>query len=279
MKYKIVVDASCDIPKEYVEKYGIIVVPIEVRFDEEIYPEGLDAATFYGKVRSTGIIPKTSMPNQYLFEELMTPYVNNPEYHVIVVTISSEMTATIHQVEGAVQALKMQNVTYRQSGVATWAHGAVITELLKFIETDDNVEHVVAKLDELIRKVKLYAVIGDLKYLRASGRLSATGQVVGSMLNIKPIISLTGGKVTSEAKVMGEAKAHMYMINKAKDRDENYPIYFGNSDCRGLVENFINKCASPLGIDPAKQEICDISYVVGSHVGPNCYGLVYFAKD
>lgn len=279
MKYKIVVDASCDIPKEYVDKYGIMVVPIEVRFDEEIYPTGLDSNTFYKKLRTSGIIPKTSMPNQFLFEEMMTPYVNNPEYHVIVVTISSEMTATIHQVEGAVQSLKMQNVTYRQSGVATWAHGAVIAELLKFIEKDDNVEHVVAKLDELIRKVRLYAVIGDLKYLRASGRLSATGQVVGSMLNIKPIISLTGGKVTTEAKVMGEAKAHLYMINKAKDRDTNYPVYFGNSDCRNLAENFVNKCALPLSIDPEKQEIFDISYVVGTHVGPNCYGIVYFAKD
>lgn len=279
MKYKIVVDASCDIPKEYVDKYGIIVVPIEVRFGDELYPEGLDSATFYKKVRETGIIPKTSMPNQYLFEELLSPYVNDPEYHVIVVTISSEMTATIHQVEGAVQALKMQNVTYRQSGVATWAHGAVIAELLKFIEKDDTLEHVIAKLDELIRKVKLYAVIGDLKYLRASGRLSATSQIVGSMLNIKPIISLTGGKVTNEAKVMGEAKAHLYMINKAKDRDEDYPVYFGNSDCRKLVENFVEKCATPLSLDPKKQEIFDISYVVGTHVGPNCYGIVYFAKD
>ena len=279
MKYKIVVDASCDIPKEYVDKYGIIVVPIEVRFGDELYPEGLDSATFYKKVRETGIIPKTSMPNQYLFEELLTPYVNDPEYHVIVVTISSEMTATIHQVEGAIQALKMQNVTYRQSGVATWAHGAVIAELLKFIEKDDTLEHVIAKLDELIRKVRLYAVIGDLKYLRASGRLSATSQIVGSMLNIKPIISLTGGKVTNEAKVMGEAKAHLYMINKAKDRDENYPVYFGNSDCRKLVENFVEKCATPLSLDPKKQEIFDIGCVVGTHVGPNCYGIVYFAKD
>ena len=279
MKYKIIADASCDIPQEYVEKYGIILAPIEVRFGEEVYPEGLDNKTFYSKIDETGLIPKTSMPNQYLFEELMGPYANKAGYHMIAITISSEMTATIHQVEGAVQALKMQNVTYRQSGVTTWAQGAIIIELCKFIEKDDKLEHVIAKLDELIRKVRLYAVIGDLKYLRASGRLSATGQVMGSMLNIKPIISLNGGRVTNEAKVLGEAKANVFMINKTKERDENYPVYFGNSNCRTVIENFVNKYSPAIGVEAESQIICDIGCVVGSHVGPNCYGVVYFAKD
>ncbi len=276
MKYKIIADASCDIPKEYVEKYQIILAPIEVRFGEETYPEGLDNESFYKKINETGLIPKTSMPNQYLFEELMRPYANNPEYHVIAITISSEMTATIHQVEGAVESLKMKNITYRQSNVTTWAQGAIIIELCKYIETDDNIDHVVAKLDELINKVKLIAVIGDLKYLRASGRLSATSQVMGTMLSIKPIISLTGGKVTNEAKILGETKANMFLVNKAQNRDKNYPLYFGNSDCREYMENFVKKYATQLDINPDNQIICDIGCVVGSHVGPKCYGIVYF---
>lgn len=278
MKYKIIADASCDIPQEYVDKYGIILAPIEVRFGEEVYPEGLETSAFYSKIDETGLIPKTSMPNQFLFEELMSPYANKEGVHMIALTISSEMTATIHQVEGAVEALKMKNVTYRQSTVTTWAQGAIIIELCKFIEHDDNLEHVIAKLDELISKVRLYAVIGDLKYLRASGRLSATGQVVGSMLNIKPIISLAGGRVTNEAKVLGEAKANLFMLNKARERDENYPVYFGNSNCRSVIENFVNKYSPAIGVDAKSQVICDIGCVVGSHVGPNCYGVVYFAK-
>lgn len=278
MTYKIIADASCDIPQEFVDKYGIILAPIEVRFGEETYPQGLETETFYKKIYETGLIPKTSMPNQFLFEELLSPYVNKPDYHVIAITISSEMTATIHQVEGAVQALKMQNITYRQSGVTTWAQGAIIIELCKFIEQDQNLEHVVKKLDELISKVKLAAVIGDLKYLRASGRLSATSQVMGSMLNIKPIVTLNGGKVNNEAKIMGENKANMYLINKAKNRDTNYPVYFGHSDCKDIINKFVEKYSPILGIEPTNQIICDIGCVVGSHVGPKCYGLVWFEK-
>lgn len=278
MKYKIIADASCDIPQEYVEKYGIILAPIEVRFGEETYPKGLPTDEFYQKIYQTGLIPKTSMPNQFLFEELLTPYVNKSDTHVIAITISSEMTATIHQVEGAVQALKMQNITYRQSGVTTWAQGAIIIELCKFIEKDDKLEHVIAKLDELIKKVKLLAVIGDLKYLRASGRLSATSQVMGSMLNIKPIVSLNGGKVNNDAKIMGETKANMYMVNKAKDRDACYPVYFGHSDCRDIITKFVEKYSPLLGVNAKDGIICDIGCVVGSHVGPKCYGIVWFEK-
>lgn len=276
MKYKLIADASCDLPKELAEKYDITLVPIEVRFGEEIYPQGLSNEEFYKKIYETGMIPKTSMPNQFLFEEIMTPYVNKPDTHVIVLTISSEMTATIHQVEGAVQALKMQNVTYRQSTVTTWAQGAILIELAKFIEKDDDLEHVIKKLDELISKVRLVAVINDLKYLKASGRLSAASAVMGSMLNVKPIISLTGGKVTNEAKVMGEAKAFMYMVTKARTRDKTIPLYFGHSDCPEMIDKLLQKYASMLDISPEGQVICDIGCVVGSHVGPKCYGIVYF---
>ena len=239
MKYKLIADASCDLPKELAEKYDITLVPIEVRFGEEIYPQGLSNEEFYKKIYETGMIPKTSMPNQFLFEEIMTPYVNKPDTHVIVLTISSEMTATIHQVEGAVQALKMQNVTYRQSTVTTWAQGAILIELAKFIEKDDDLEHVIKKLDELISKVRLVAVINDLKYLKASGRLSAASAVMGSMLNVKPIIS-------------------------------------GHSDCPEMIDKLLQKYASMLDISPEGQVICDIGCVVGSHVGPKCYGIVYF---
>lgn len=276
MKYKLIADASCDLPKELAEKYDITLVPIEVRFGEEIYPQGLSNEEFYKKIYETGMIPKTSMPNQFLFEEIMTPYVNKPDTHVIVLTISSEMTATIHQVEGAVQALKMQNVTYRQSTVTTWAQGAILIELAKFIEKDDDLEHVIKKLDELISKVRLVAVINDLKYLKASGRLSAASAVMGSMLNVKPIISLTGGKVTNEAKVMGEAKAFMYMVTKARTRDKTIPLYFGHSDCPEMIDKLLQKYASMMDISPEGQVICDIGCVVGSHVGPKCYGIVYF---
>ncbi len=276
MKYKLIADASCDIPQDLAEKYNISLVPIEVRFGEEIYPQGLSTKDFYNKINETGLIPKTSMPNQFLFEEILSPYVNKPDVHVIVLTISSEMTATIHQVEGAVQALKMQNVTYRQSTVTTWAQGAILIELSKFIEKDNELSHVIKKLDELINKVKLIAVIGDLKYLKASGRLSAAGAVMGSMLNVKPIISLAGGKVTNEAKVMGEAKAFMYMVAKAKNRDKTLPIYFGHSNCPEMIDKLLQKYSPMLDISPKGQTICEIGCVVGSHVGPNCYGLVYF---
>ena len=88
MKFKIVADASCDMPKEYMEKYDITIIPIEVMFGEDIYPEGLETKEFYKKIEETGLIPKTAMPNAYKFENFYKDYVNKDDVFVITILIS-----------------------------------------------------------------------------------------------------------------------------------------------------------------------------------------------
>ena len=75
MKYKIVTEASVDMPKAFSDENDITILPIEVNFNGELYPEGLPNDVFYEKLK-TGIIPKTSQPNQYKFERAFEQYVN-----------------------------------------------------------------------------------------------------------------------------------------------------------------------------------------------------------
>lgn len=277
MKYKIVTEASVDMPKVFAEENDITILPIEVNFNGELYPEGLPNDEFYQKLKTTGIIPKTSQPNQYKFETAFEQYVNKEDWFVLTIVISSDLAGTIAQAKNAVENLGMKNVYICDSRVTTFAEGALIIEIVKYIKAHPNAQpqEVIDELERLKQMVRLVAVVGDLKYLKQGGRLSSAGYIAATALKIKPIISLEGGKVNNIAKKIGE-KANEFMVELANTRNRDYPIYFGHSANPELIKNFLNKYAPALDVDPTNTPIHEIGCVVGTHAGPNCYGLVYF---
>lgn len=276
MKYKIVTEASVDMPKEFSEENDITILPIELNFNGELYPEGLPNDVFYNKLKS-GVIPKTSQPNQYKFENAFQPYLNKEGWFVLTIVISSDLAGTIAQAKNAVENLGMKNVYVCDSRVTTFAEGALIIEIVKYIKSHPTAQpqEVIDELERLKNKVHLVAVVGDLKYLKQGGRLGSASYIVASALKIKPIISLDGGKVNNIAKKVGE-KANEFMVELANQRDRNYPIYLGHSAEPELIKTFLEKYAKMLDIDPLQTPIHEIGCVVGTHAGPNCYGMVYF---
>ncbi len=277
MNYKIVTEASVDMPKDFAEQNDITILPIEVNFGGELYPEGLPNDEFYAKLKSTGIIPKTSQPNQYKFENAFQTYCNKEDWFVLTIVISSDLAGTIAQAKNAVENLEMKNCYVCDSRVTTFAEGALIVEIVKYIKSHPNAQpqEVIDELERLKGMVRLVAVVGDLKYLKMGGRLGSASYVVASALKIKPIISLDGGKVNNIAKKVGE-KANEFMVELANKRNKAYPIYFGHSAEPKLIKDFLKKYAEALDINPETSEIYEIGCVVGTHAGPNCYGMVYF---
>ena len=276
MKYKIVTEASVDMPKKFAEENDITILPIEVNFNGELYPEGLPNDEFYAKMKATGIIPKTSQPNQYKFETALTPFCNKEDWFVLTIVISSNLAGTIAQAKNAVEALNMKNVYICDSQVTTFAEGALIIEIVKFInEKERTPKEVIDELERLKSKIKLVAAVSDLKYLKQGGRISGAAAALGTVLGIKPIICLEGGRVINCAKKRGE-QANLYMLNCVKNRDRKYPIYFGYSADQSNIENFVNKYYKELDVNPEKTEYHSIGCVVGTHAGPGAYGMVHF---
>lgn len=277
MKFKVVADASCDIPEELKQKYDISIIPIEVAFGEEIYPEGLDTRTFYSKMASSGLIPKTAMPNAYKFEQFYKDYCNKKDVFVITIVISMEMSQTKLQAQMAAETLGMKNVFIEESAVTTAAQGALIVELCKFIEKCQDIEKIKEEFYRLRKKIKLFAIINDLKYLKNSGRLSSTSAIIGSMLNVKPIVSIVDGKVVNVAKCMGTPKAEAYLLSSLANVDTTHPLWFLHTDNLPAIERFEEKNKDKFDTIPEKV-VCEIGCVVGSHVGAKCYGVTFFEK-
>lgn len=275
MKFVFVADAACDVSEEDKKKYNINIIPIELNFGDEIYPTGLSDKEYYEKLKNSSIMPKTAMPNSYKFQTFYKDYVNKDDVFVITILISMELSTTKVQAQNAADELGMKNVFIEESQAATVAQGALIVELAKYCQKENDIEKIKNEFYRLREKVKLFAIINDLKYLKASGRLSGTSAAIGGMLNIKPIVSLVDGKVVNIAKCMGTPKAESYIINSIKNLDQTKPIYFIHSNVPEKAKELYEKNKSKFA-DSQEIKIEGISYVVGTHVGAGCYGVVYF---
>ena len=239
MKFKIVTEASVDMPKKFAEENDITILPIEINFNGELYPEGLPNDEFYAKMKETGIIPKTSQPNQFKFETALTPYCNKEDWFVLTIVISSNLAGTIAQAKNAVEALNMKNVYICDSEVTTFAEGALIIEIVNYIKKNNPTpEQAIEELEILKKKVRLVAAVSDLEYLNQGGRISGAAAALGTVLGIKPIIALENGRVVNIAKKRGE-QANLFMVDYVKNRDRKYPLYFGYSADVKNIENFL----------------------------------------
>lgn len=277
MKFVFVADAACDVSEEDKEKYNINIIPIELNFGDEIYPTGLSNEEYYEKLKNSSIMPKTAMPNAYKFQTFYKDYVNKEDVFVITILISMELSATKVQAQNAAEELGMKNVFIEESQAATVAQGALIVELAKYCQNENDIEKIKKEFYRLREKVKLYAIINDLKYLKASGRLSGTSAAIGGMLKVKPIVSIVDGKVVNIAKCMGTPKAESFIINSIKNLDENRPLYLIHSHIPEKANELYEKNKEKFN-KQQEVKVQEISYVVGTHVGAGCYGVVYFEK-
>ena len=277
MKFVFVADAACDVSEEDKKRYNINIIPIELNFGDEIFPEGLPNEEYYKKLKESEIMPKTAMPNAYKFQSFYENYANKKDVFVITILISMELSTTKVQAQSAADELNMKNVFIEESRGATVAQGALIVELAKFCEHENDIKKIKEEFYRLRDKVKLFAIINDLKYLKASGRLSGASAAIGGMLKVKPIVSLVDGKVVNIAKCMGTPKAESYIINSAKNIDETRPLYLIHSHIEDKAKELYEKNKDAFaGVKEVKIE--EISYVVGTHVGAGCYGIVFFEK-
>jgi DegV family protein with EDD domain len=124
--------------------------------------------------------------------------------------------------------------------------------------------------------------VDTLTYLHRGGRLSKSVTVIGSLLNVKPILSVVDGALVPGGKARGFARgaqAVLELIEKSGGADFEMPVYFAHTNARELCESFMQKLSESDQAFNCCGRIIDIGGVVGTHVGPGTVGVAYFAKE
>lgn len=279
------IDSASDIDKSEAESLGIYMIPMEVRFDEENFLDGVNLShkQFFEKLIESSELPKTSQINEYRWEEQFKELTKNGD-ELIVITISSKLSGTYNCAKNA--AKNYDGKVFVVDSLSAAIGERILCEYaLRLIKQKMDIKSVIDELNIKKKNIQIIAVVDTLKYLRKGGRISTVTALAGEMLSIKPVISVVDGEVKMVGKAMGSKKSNnllMQLVEKCGGIDFEMPYALGYS---GLNDEYLKKYLQDSEI-LWREHVGDVntipSYMIGStigtHVGPNAIGVAFYAK-
>ena len=263
---KIVTDSTCGVSKEFAEANDIRVVPLKVMVGDKEFEEAFSDVKLemYEEVAKTKIFPKTSLPSVQKFVEYFNEVIASGDI-VLCITISSTLSGTYNAaVVARSSCAKPESVHVVDSGVAIQAVLGMIEEILPKTKKDSNIKAILNDLENMKQESGVAFLPDTLSYLHKGGRISGLVSLIGTVLNIKPIIKFAKGILSNYKKALGLNSAIASLVNViSRSVKKIFVVRIGNSqNCAKLKEAIDAKFA-----DTAKIEEGLVGPVVGSHVG------------
>ncbi len=279
MAIKIITDSTSDISLDLQAKLGIEIVSLSVHFGDREYVDGvsLTKPQFFQMLRESAELPTTAQVNPERFEKLFEKYMKSGD-EVIGIFISGKLSGTYQSAVIAKEMLGAENIYLIDSLSVSFGLALLVYEMIKMRDAGKTAAEICAAVEELKKRQKFYAVIDTLKYLKMGGRLSASSAFFGSMLHIKPIVSIEDGEIKAFDKKKGHKAASQRVAQKMTEEkpDSNYRIFFGDTDSPEFL-NLLKEAAAAV-TDISGSETVALGSVVGTHGGPGCVGVSYIAQ-
>jgi DegV family protein with EDD domain len=267
----VVTDSSCDLTPETFTDYHIELVPFTIRFGTDTYLDRteLTRAMFWDLLRLGDAYPQTSAPGtgQFLstYERLLSQGMDG----IVVVTISSDLSAVY---QAAVSAARdLPEVRVIDSRTSTGALGFQVLEAARAARAGDDLDAVARRASDSVGKTGIFVALETLDFLHRGGRIGGASALLGTALQIKPIVEITDGVVQPAGRVRTRSKALDYLrarLVELSPRLAEVSILYSDevADAR-LVERGLNLSC----------EVSEVSVgpVIGTHTGPGTVGVAY----
>lgn len=280
---KILVDSASDIDLEEAEKLGISLLPMEVRFGDEEFLDGVNLShkKFFEKLVESVELPKTSQINEFRFEESFRKLTENGD-EVVAIVISSKLSGTYNCAKKASEAFAGK-VEVVDSLNACIGERILIQYALRLAKDGKmSAKEIAKELDDKKGKIQVLALLDTLKYLKKGGRISSVVAFAGELLSIKPVVAVVKGEVKLVGKAMGSKKGNnllMQLVDRCGGIDFGMPYALGYS---GLSDEYLKKYLKDSEILWKDKTENVPSYMIGStigtHVGPGAIAVAFFAK-
>ncbi|WP_067727088.1 DegV family protein [Oceanobacillus damuensis] len=280
MKLAVMTDSTAYIPSDEREKLTIHMVPLTVTFDEISYEEEIDitAEEFYEKVKASKELPTTSQPSiGYIttkLEELAKDY-----DAVISVHLSSGISGTYQAVVTAGEMVEGIDVYAYDSEMSCMVQGFYTLEAAEMAKQGKNPKEILERLDAMKATMRAYFMVDNLENLHRGGRLNGAQALVGSLLQVKPILHFSDKKIVPFEKIRTRKKAisrivEMLEADAEKGRDLRIAFIHGNDEATAieLRNEFGRKYPS------MQTSISYFGPVIGTHLGEGAVGIGWYVK-
>ncbi|MGM9975036.1 MAG: DegV family protein [Clostridiaceae bacterium] len=280
MEIKIITDSTSDITIEEGKERGIGIVPLNVIFEDKSYKEGIDIKPdkFYPMLKEAKKLPTTSQPSPEDFLKLFLE-VKKAGAAAIVLLVSSKISGTVQSAQIAKELAEYDHIYIVDTLSSIMGLRLLVDYALKLKEQEDAPQKIVQALEDAKSRVAIYAVVDTLEYFLRGGRLSKSNAIVGSLLNLKPIVALKDGSLAVVGKARGTNNSITSLIkemDKEGTIDLNFPIYFGYTENDDKCRLLINKTKEYFSFED--YSVHPVGCVIGTHAGPGASTIAYMKK-
>lgn len=277
-KIRVVTDSTADLPREIVDELEIIVVPLKVSFGTEVYRDGVDMTTreFIDRLeKDEEILPTTSQPSPGEFVAIYEKLIAKGDT-IISIHLSGNLSGTIQSAQTAKTLTDSRDIYIIDSKSASMGLGLIVMAAARAAREGKTVREILAIVKDKIEKNFVLFLVDTLDYLEKGGRIGKAHALLGTILKIKPILTLDEeGQIVPLEKVRGKNRAIERIVEVIRERIDSSKRYsmalvYGN-DYSGMVRL---KDQILLQINCEEVLISELGPVIMSHTGPGLIGII-----
>ena len=274
----VVTDSTAYLSEDYVKENDIKLVPLKVIFGDQAYREGVDIshAEFFRKLKEFQGFPTTSQPSVGEFVEAYREMGERYD-QILSIHISAGISGTVESARSAAAELpdkRIEVVDSRFTSIGIWM---LLDAVMEDIRGGADLDAILPRLQEVIGKLRIYFAVDTLEYLHKGGRIGGAKAFLGSMLKVKPILSING-TIDAEEKARGTQKAVARIVEMAAEQ------LGGRRAAVGITHVFDpeagealrRKAAEALDCDAQRIIVNETGPVIGAHTGPGTVGLAFY---
>ncbi|MEE8391209.1 MAG: DegV family protein [Anaerolineae bacterium] len=275
-KVVVVTDSTAYIPKEALDGLDIPIIPLWLLWGDDRFRDGvdIDPSAFYRRLQESKEFPTTSQPSAGEFEEFFRQ-VGGDADAIVGIFISSKLSGTVPNAQAALAQLE-RPIRIVDSLTTAMSMGFVVLVAARAAAAGKSLEQVVAVAEDTRDRVRIIFAVGTLEYLHRGGRIGGARRLLGTALNIKPLLHIENGGIEPLGQVRTKRKAVARMLDLAEEQlgekqmAEVSALYIGDPAEGDALAELIK---GRFGLSAVY--CTTISPVVGAHVGPGTVGIAF----
>lgn len=280
-KVVIIVDSTCDLPKEVVEEKGIVIVPLTVNFPDATYYDGVDITTdkLYELVAEKNTLPKTAAITLGEIYNVFEKYINLG-YDIIYTGISSHMSKSYENAVMMSKEFEEGRIEVVDSGNLSTGIGLLVLKACKWRDEGKNVHEIADLMRETVPYVRSQFIVDTMEYLHKGGRCSGIAKLFGTILKIKPLIGVREGKMSVIGKPRGKNEVCFEKMLELLEEDKNNieldAVFITHSEADDYCEYLVKRVKEI--VPDANLLTSRAGCVISTHCGQGTIGVLYILK-
>jgi DegV family protein with EDD domain len=271
---RIVTDSTADLPLQFAHDLGISVVPLSVIFGDEVFREGIDIShdLFYDKLIRGRELATTSAPSVGDFLEVYEPLLGETD-EIASIHISSKLSATCDNARQAAQILADRGARIEVIDSEVVSLGLTFATLAaaRAARDEGDMEEIKAAVQSTVRRLRIYFMVDTLEFLRRGGRIGRGRAFLGTVLRVKPLLSLRDGEVHPEERVRTKVHAMDRLFQIATSYPNIREVAIGYSSNPQDAHDFKRRLETVM--PKVNILVTRVGPVIGAHAGPGVLGM------